>query len=863
MSEPIAVFLWWLAIQLLGYAVWPLLTRWLRWLPDRGYLLSKPIGLLLTSYALWLLASLGVVQNTAGGIVVIAIGLAVFSAWVYRTGDADERVSLRGLWRDQRNLFIAYEIVFAIALVSWATFRMHNPDLSTTEKPMEFAFFNAINRSTAFPPHDPWLAGYGIAYYYFGYVMMSLLSKVTGVTAGLAFGLSNAFWFALAAASAFGVVANLVLIFARQRAEQDAPDGLTRAMQRAQTAAIVFGVLGAVMLVLMGNLMGVLDVAHASNVGPPEFWRDLDILDINGPAVQNPPEVPWWTPRPSWWWWRASRVIHDYPPDQVSPLLARLTGLPAADSSTYQEVIDEFPQFSFLLGDMHPHVLTLPFALVMIALALNLYLGAARGAVAALWRAPWWWLYPLSLGGLLFLNTWDFPIYAVVMLAALGLGYWRARKMHWRQIVYDALVLIGASVAFYVLFYRGFTSQASGIAPNLYNGTRLAQFFVMFGPYLVIGVMFVLVLAAEAVRRKQTRWRNFSVLSIAGGLGLVLALAAGALVLGFGATIISQRARLALQNMLAAMQQNGLSITNHLQARLSDPWTPLFLATGFAAILVLWAVRRRASSFSSLISSWKTEPDAELAAKTDEQVALPIDFALLLYAVGLLLTMSTEFIFLADSFGYRMNTIFKFYYQAWALWAVASAFAAYYLISGGRLKPIGRWVATVLVIVFVGMSLFYPAMAIPTKMEESTDPTLDVLEYTARGAPDEYAAARWLNQNVLGTPVILEAPGDEYNPGTSRFSTWTGLPTLVGWPGHEQQWRGSYDIQGPRIDFIREIYTTTDPQYMLDLLSQFGVRYVIVGPNERRLYPGEGLTKFAEYLPVVFQQDRVTIYQVP
>ena len=370
--------MWWLVIQILGLAVWPLLTRWLRWLPDRGYLLAKPIGLLFVAYGVWILATLGVLQNTTGGILVVLIGVAALSGWAWWSQPSDARVKLLSFWREKWTLFLAYEIVFAVILIGWAVVRAHSPDLSTTEKPMEFAFFNAISRSPTFPPLDPWLSGYGIAYYYFGYVMMSLLHKLTGVTPGVAFGLSNAFWMALAAASAFGVVANLVLLF----------------KEKARAAAIIFATLGAVMLVLMGNFQGALEVAHANNIGSAEFWRGLDILEINGPAVQNPPDVPWWTPRPGWWWWRSSRVIHDYPPDQVSPLLAQITGLPATDSSVYQEIIDEFPQFSYILGDMHPHVLALPFALAMLALALNLYQGAARGEITSLWsgekRAPLW-----------------------------------------------------------------------------------------------------------------------------------------------------------------------------------------------------------------------------------------------------------------------------------------------------------------------------------------------------------------------------------------------------------------------------------------------------------------------------------------
>src|SRR5512143_1496072 len=228
MSDAIAVLLWWLIIQILGLAVWPLLTRWLRWLPDRGYMLAKPIGLLLVSYGLWILATFGLVQNTIGGIVAVLAGVTVLSVWAWRSA-GDDHVDLVGLWREHRALFIAYEAVFAVALIGWAVFRAHAPDLTTTEKPMEFAFFNAINRSATFPPLDPWLSGYAIAYYYFGYVMMSVMHQLTGVAPGIAFSLSNAFWFALAAASAFGVVGNLVLLF----------------RSKATTAAIIFATLGA------------------------------------------------------------------------------------------------------------------------------------------------------------------------------------------------------------------------------------------------------------------------------------------------------------------------------------------------------------------------------------------------------------------------------------------------------------------------------------------------------------------------------------------------------------------------------------------------------------------------------------------
>ena len=855
MSDAISVFTWWLAIQVLGLAVWPLAARWLRWLPDRGYMLAKPIGLLFVSYGLWLLATLGVIQNSTGGLIAVLIGLAAISVVVYRRYHATAgSAHLRSWLRDHRMLVIAYETLFVIALIGWAVFRANNPDLGSTEKPMEFAFFNAINRSVQFPPHDPWLSGYAIAYYYFGYVMMSVMHKLTGVTAGTAYALSNAFWFALSAASAFGVVANLVLVADRSRQSSSLAQAAhsSTPLRSAQTAAVIFGVIGAIMLVLMGNFEASLEVARVSDVASPQFFQQLDILDLNQPYTAPQPGQPRWPPR-FWWWWRASRVVHDYPPNTVSPQLARVTNLSPAPNDTSQELIDEFPQFSFLLGDMHPHVLALPFALLMMALALNLYIGAASGEVTSLWwmreggSAPLWPLYALAVGGLSFLNTWDFPIYAFVLISALALCPWRAGRFNFLESVSDLVALGVTGAVLYLPFYRGFTSQAAGIAPNLYNGTRFGQFFVMFGPFLIIGAMLGVALIVSAARDKRLRWPTFIGGALGGGVGLIVALTVVMAIVSLVIMRVSKAANDLVQSKINDMAQAGISVSDHLAARLADPWVPMILGISLAAILLVWRARR------------ETPENRSVGERPDRGV---VDFALLLYAVGLLLAFGVEFAFIIDGFGTRMNTVFKFYYQAWALWSVASTFALYYLTHEADLKRVTRIGVGVVAAVVVFLGLLYPLLGIPDKVENVT-PTLDALEYNGQFVPDEYAAARWFNDTITGTPVILEAPGEEYNPATSRMSTWTGLPTVVGWPVHEWQWRGNYDIQGPRVEEVKQVYSTSDMAAALATLKKYDVRYVIVGPNERRQFLPAALAKFDRNLTVAFQQGEVTVYEVP
>ncbi|NIV37545.1 MAG: hypothetical protein GWN58_51445, partial [Anaerolineae bacterium] len=220
-------------------------------------------------------------------------------------------------------------------------------------------------------------------------------------------------------------------------------------------------------------------------------------------------------------------------------------------------------------------------------------------------------------------------------------------------------------------------------------------------------------------------------------------------------------------------------------------------------------------------------------------------------------------------FGVRANTIFKFYFQAWILMGIASAFAVYWLSRGiGRLRAsekVARWGFLVAFWVLFATGMVYPVLGNIRRADEFVNaPRLDGTAYLAEIQPDDYAAIEWLNEQVSGAPVILEKPG---TGGSSyvyegRVSALTGLPTLLGWSGHENQWRGSYEIQGAREPDIETIYNTLDPQAALTLLDKYDITYVYVGPLERSAYDPRGLSKFAQLLEVVYQNDGVTIYKV-
>jgi uncharacterized membrane protein len=201
------LLVWWLILLIIGCAALPVAYRFFQFLPDRGYAFSKPLSLLLLVFPFWLLASFGFLQNTFGALALILLLLTVLS-WAFLRGAGDSSLIswARANWR----YILFVEVLFSFAFFAFAYFRAFNPEITATEKPMEFMFLNSVLQSNTFPPHDSWLSGYAISYYYLGYVVVAALSKLSAVPSNYAFNLGLTTIYALAATGAFGVVFNLV-----------------------------------------------------------------------------------------------------------------------------------------------------------------------------------------------------------------------------------------------------------------------------------------------------------------------------------------------------------------------------------------------------------------------------------------------------------------------------------------------------------------------------------------------------------------------------------------------------------------------------------------------------------------------------
>jgi uncharacterized membrane protein len=254
----------------------------------------------------------------------------------------------------------------------------------------------------------------------------------------------------------------------------------------------------------------------------------------------------------------------------------------------------------------------------------------------------------------------------------------------------------------------------------------------------------------------------------------------------------------------------------------------------------------------------------ELKNRDNRSSPAPL-FALLITSVSLLLILGTEFFYVGDVFNNRMNTVFKLYYQAWLLLSIAGGFALYYLASTWRVSFDGAsryriaWAAGA-ALLLAGAAL-YPLGG--TWNRTDGDPTGGgpFLHGLAHFSPGERAAIDELSKVADGQDVVIaEAVGNDYS-SASRISAATGIPTIVGWIGHENQWRGSPEPYAGRFEDVNTLYSTTDMAQARDILTRYGVTYVYVGQLERQQYESSGgLAKF-ESMPVMFQSGEVTIYR--
>ena len=582
-------------------------------------------------------------------------------------------------------------------------------------------------------------------------------------------------------------------------------------------------------LITAGNSIGLVEFIHVRGWGGEAFWSWIGIKDLGAGSAAGG-----FFPEGFWWWWRGTRLI-----DTLD-----------AGGNSLDYTITEFPFFSLMLGDLHAHVSALPF--LMLALTLALLVLSDRFPPGWVWlrRNPATaGLLALATGMLAFVNTWDFPLCMFIVVVAAGLRWLpaslkttpstsagstsiRSLTRIARPTLVLAAALAAATLLLYHPFWTTFDSQAGGIAPTLGPATRPLHFLLFMGvPALAAGAWVVSLLLRNLRDQPGERRRAAWIIGLSASPFLVW------LVMG------TLQFSLAESNPTLAESV----VLNRLRLAL-----PLLMLGGAAFHLAVSRLDPRGYDPGMV-------------------------FALVLAGAGFWLLAGAELFHVSDQFNNRMNTVFKTYYQSWALLSIAGTYGLYHMVAEYRKTPAhrvlqrDRWVlraGTAALAAALLVAAYYPAGAMLERTGwlqsgHQGGRTLSTMSRVLADYPDEHAAVAWLSAQPPGH--LSEAAGNSYSDH-GRVSIASGRATVINWPGHERQWRGD----DPRIAdhewALNQIYENPEDDEVSRLLNRYDVRYLVVGPRERQRY-GEGVDQLmAEraqrtLLTVGFRSGGYTVYE--
>ena len=860
-ANGVPVLAWLLLVELIYLSALPLATLLFRPLPDRGIILARVLGILGVSYVAWLLASLEWMSFSQTSVLVGILAVAFLSALVLAARWRDFKEFITAEWR----LLAIGEGLFLVAFLSFVAIRMANPDLWHPylggEKPMDFAYLNAVLRSTYMPPFDPWFAGGYLNYYYWGQFIVATLIKGTGILPSVAYNLAVPLLFALTVTGAYSLVYNVTAGMRRLRpgAEETPSSSMgegwdgggvsptiptlpdkgggdtsyTRSsegegfiqwkpwLQGVAWSPIIAGLVAALLVAVAGNLDGIIQLVDGgwkSAVGDEvfpafDFWRSSRMLPILN--YVTPSALAFWLPDKTF----------------LGPELGHH--------------ITEFPFFTFLFADLHAHMVVIPFTLLALGLAVSLLVGLRSG--------DRWWLIlttvalGVAVGSLWAINSWDYPTYVILVVLFIGAGVYLMRGDLLKKLGIFLTLAVGVvalSILAFLPFHLNYHPFPTGLDVNKWQ-TPLQHFLGIHGLFLFLIVTFLLFLSGARIRdmaaslvrpalsaHSSSRFWD----APAATLGGMRPVARTMVALVLGAVVIIY---------LAA----------------AGYWTAALLC--LILVLAVWVAAK------------------EVLCNKDEAASYAI-IPLILIGLALLIAIGVEFVRVKDDIG-RMNTLFKYYLEVWVLFAIASAYILWYLGSRGvfRLRGMsifrGAWLT--MLAILLASSFIYPILGTRARLSSRFDTqnmTLDGADYMVRAVHRDddqlielrwdYDAIIWLQDRVRGSPVVLEAHNEQYH-WSSRIANYTGLPTVLGWPWHQIQQRMRYgDAVRDRIADVEEMYSTSDVGRALELLRQYEVEYVVVGQLERGYYPERGLRKFDEMVEdglarVAYRNEGVQIYQ--
>jgi len=810
------ILTWYLLIFLLGLVVLPLVHVIFTWLPDRGYPFIRIAGLAATTWLVWIFGSFKIMPFSQMSIW-LCIGLLTLLSIAV---GIRQRESLSKYFLSQWKNMLWTEAIFLVVFLISLSIRLGNPDLWHPwlggEKPMDFTFFNAVLRAVTFPPENPWFAGHYINYYYYGYIIAAIPTKLLGILPAIAYNLILPSWFAMTGIGMFSVAFNLAA-GSRQKPDEigqrvfegkSSPRFRFNRQTLTNNLPYLAGASALVAVLFLGNLYQVAVLwrylPEATTAGVEAISSPVEQFGaVIGGAIRVLSSQATLPGNNGRWYFEASRPILYKGPDTP---------------------IAEFPYFTFLYGDMHPHMLVMPIYGLVFAWILNLLL---RPDSRLRWRDH----IPVFIaGGLIFgvfraIHTWDFPTFIGLGMLAVFWNTWRNKtnsiKLTMQNILIYELTFIGTAILFYLPFAQWFKTEY--VSLEFWEGRRtpLVDYVFVFGMSLFVMITLLLrdlipdlnagyknwISSAKGRFKNLLQWRN---------LGWFLAVLLG----------------LYLLTML------WLSL-----------WLSDYQVVSFGIPILIWIgyiiiVRREMPMIRQVM--W------------------------VLFGIGLSITLFVEVFVLKGDSG-RSNTVFRFYNQVWFIFGLATSLALTEILTDWQnwnryAKYAWGMIFGVLLLFAASFPLIATNMKITDRWPDIQNPhhTLDGSAFMIGDSINlnpaiynddsrpinlsrDYAAIKYMQDNVSGSPVIIEGHTEEYRWG-SRFSIYTGLPSVVGWSWHVRQHNSLLDgaLIESLIEEVNNFYNTENIQTAEIILDKYQVQYIVVGDLERAYYNAAGINKFQD-----------------
>ena len=820
------IFQWWIVIFGIGLIFLPLTFTIFKNFFDRGYIFSKILGIVVASYAVFLLGVLHIAPFSSLTSALILIFFAVLNfAFIIRKKN-DGLKSFLKILKENWQIFIFEEILFILCLLSWSYVRSFQPDIHGLEKYMDFGILNSILRSEFFPPKDMWFTPLPINYYYFGHLTTAILTKLSNIPSNITFNLMIASIFAFTFVGSFSIGANLIRILKSQITNHKSQ--INNNAQNPKNSKVLnfrnwrlFGVWNFEFGALIGGFLTAFLVSFAGNLQTIyAFFKNY--------SGDNP--VPFWhlpfslsTFPNNYWYPNATRFIHN--------------------------TIHEFPLYSFVVSDLHGHVLDIPFVLLTIALLLSLItksqitnLPAGKAGHKSQinsknkniknskvlnfgdWRLFGVWNFEFEILLLAFLlavtymtNAWDGIIY--FLLAALVLFFFSKKLSIGSWFLTVAILFFGFFIFSYPFnhFFKPFVSGIGIICPP--------EFLVKIGklgPFIL----------EEAHCQKSPLWQIMILYGF------------------FYFWVISFFFSILKKKNPKSETLNPKQIRNHNNQ-------------GYKRFGIL------------NFGNWGLFRNLKLEIR---DLATSDIFVLLLILLSTILIIIPELIYVKDIYPahYRANTMFKLVYQSFIMLSISSGYIivrvfshykskvnssnqGFNFLSFKNWKLFGIWTlgfgafALVSIYPYFAINSFYGGL--------KAQLGLDGTKYLKNLYPTDYDAIAWINKNIKGQPVILEAQGDSYTD-FARVSANTGLPTVLGWTVHEWLWRGTYDVPAPRIPQVQTLYESSDVNITRNLIERYKIEYVFIGDLEYQKYTKLAEQKFGNLGKIIYKNGKTKIYKI-